>query len=58
MIALLIFAHLLSVLICCLIAGSRQADRRYWFFAALLFGPLAIPFAFFAGPDQGRTKRK
>ena len=58
MIGILIIANLLSVLICCWIARSRKADLWYWFFAGLLFGPLAIPFAFFAGPDDRCTKGK
>lgn len=56
MIVLLIIVNLLSMLICYQVASSRKADRWYWLFAGLLFGPFAIPFVFFAGPDKERTK--
>ena len=52
MIGLLIVVNLLSMLICYQIAKLRKADRWYWFFAGLLFGPFAIPFVFFSGPNQ------
>jgi hypothetical protein len=55
MIGLLIIVSLLSMLsmlICYQIARWRKADRWYWLFAGLLFGPLAIPFAFFSSPNQ------
>jgi hypothetical protein len=52
MIGLLIIVSLLSMLICYQIAKSRKADRWYWLFAGLLFGPFAIPFVFFANPNQ------
>jgi hypothetical protein len=53
MIGLLIIVHLLSMAICYWIAKSRKAGRRYWLFVGFLFGPLAIPFAFFARSNQG-----
>lgn len=56
MIGFLIFVSLLSALICYQIAKSRKADRWYWSFAGLLFGPFAIPFVFFASPDQKSAK--
>jgi formate hydrogenlyase subunit 3/multisubunit Na+/H+ antiporter MnhD subunit len=52
MIGLLIIVTLLSVVICYQVAKSRKADRWYWFFVALLLGPIAIPFVFFASPRQ------
>ena len=52
MIALLIIINLLAMLICYQIAKSRKADRWYWCLAGLLFGPFAIPFVFFASPDE------
>ena len=52
MLAVLIVVNLLSMVVCYWIARSRQADRWYWLFAGLLFGPFAIPFAFFAKPDK------
>ena len=50
MLPVLIIATLLSMLACYLIARSRSGDRRFWVIVGLLFGPLAIPFAFFAKP--------
>ncbi len=47
---LLIILSMASALVCYLIARSRSADRRYWTVLGLCLGPLAIPFAFFAGP--------
>jgi len=55
MIALLIIIVLLSSMICYRIARSRQADHWYWFIAGLFFGPFAIPFVFFASPNQRRV---
>ncbi len=52
MIGLLIIVNLLSMVICYQIAKSRKADHWYWLFASLLFGPFAIPFVFFASPNQ------
>jgi hypothetical protein len=49
-------ASLLSMLACWLIARSRSADTRFWAWAGLLLGPLAIPFAFFARPLQPRDR--
>ncbi len=55
MIWLLIVVTLLSMVACYFVSGSRSADRRFWVLMALLFGPLAIPFAFFARP-AGNSK--
>ena len=52
MIGLLIIVNLLSMVICYQVAKSRKADRWYWLFVGLLFGPFAIPFVFFASPNQ------
>lgn len=46
----LIIVTLLSAVACYLVAKSRSADRRFWLVMGLLFGPLAIPFVFFARP--------
>ena len=54
MIGLLVIANLLSMLVCYQVAKSRKADRWYWFLAGLLFGPFAIPFAFFSKPKVSR----
>ena len=53
MIGLLIIVNLLSMLVCYQLARSRNANRRYWLLAGLLFGPFAIPFVFFAKPANG-----
>ena len=47
---LMIAAALLSMLICYQIARARSANRVFWVVMAAIFGPLAIPFAFFARP--------
>lgn len=52
MIGLLIIVTLLSMAICYQVAKSRKADRLQWLFIALLLGPIAIPFVFFASPRQ------
>ena len=48
MLKLLIVVNVLSMVACHLIAKSRSGDRWYWTMAGLIFGPFAIPFAFFA----------
>jgi hypothetical protein len=52
----LIFITLLSALACYLVAKSRSADRRFWLVMGLIFGPLAIPFVFFAKPRGGEER--
>ena len=37
-----------SAVLCHYIAKSRDGNARYWGFMGALFGPLAVPFAFFA----------
>jgi len=41
-----------SMLVCWLVARSREADTRFWLLAGLLLGPVAIPFVFFAKPVE------
>ena len=53
---ILVIINLLSVLVCCQIAKSRMADRWYWSLAGLVFGPFAIPFAFFSSPTRSARK--
>lgn len=48
----LIVINLLSMLVCYWIARTRSANRRYWVVMGLLFGPLAIPFVFFAKSER------
>jgi hypothetical protein len=52
MIVLLIIVNLLSMVICYQVARSRKADRWYWLILGLLLGPFAVPFVFFARPNQ------
>ena len=49
MILLLVF-NILSIFFCIYIAKSKGADTRFWGIMGLIFGPLAIPFVFFAKP--------
>ena len=42
----------LSMLACYQIVNARSGDRVFWVLMALLFGPFAIPFAFFAKPQS------
>jgi len=51
--AILIIVNLVSIIFCYVIAKYRKAKVIYWVLAALLVGPLAIPFVFLAKPvDQ------
>ena len=52
MIPLLIVVTLLSMAACHTIAGLRSANQLKWLLIGLLFGPFAIPFAFFAKPTR------
>jgi len=40
----------ISVIACYAIVKRRRGDTVYWVVMAVLLGPLAIPFAFFAKP--------
>ena len=51
-IAIIVLVSLLSMMVCYWIASSRKADRWYWMVIGLLFGPLAIPFAFLSKPTR------
>jgi uncharacterized membrane protein len=57
MLWILIIVTLLSMWACYLIARSRSANRQYWVVMGLLFGPIAIPFAFFAKPRKNGAAR-
>jgi len=56
-IALLVLVTLASIVACHMIAASRGGNAVFWGTMGLLFGPLAIPFAFKAKPksDGKRT---
>jgi hypothetical protein len=42
----------LSVFACHYIVAKRKGDTVFWVVMAILIGPLAIPFAFFAKPKR------
>jgi hypothetical protein len=48
-IALLAFSAL-CVYVCYSVAKSRKSNVLFWVTMGLLFGPLAVPFVFFAKP--------
>ena len=52
MIWLLIGLLLISMAACYGIAKSRSADTKFWLVMGILFGPLAVPFAFFSKPRR------
>ena len=51
---------LLSAVICHFVAKGRGGNAVYWGVMGLVFGPLAIPFVFFAktGRDHGLSPRQ
>lgn len=49
---------IISGAICHTIAKHRQADARFWGFMGGCFGPLAIPFVFFAKPITPQQPRQ
>ncbi|MGD8571285.1 MAG: hypothetical protein PVF34_00620 [Gammaproteobacteria bacterium] len=51
-IALLVGTFLVSAIFCHFIAKGRRADAVFWGVMGAVFGPLAIPFAFFARPSS------
>lgn len=42
--------HVLSILICYVVAKSRGVKPRFWGIMGFIFGPFAIPFVFFSKP--------
>jgi hypothetical protein len=46
----LILLSIISAVICYYVASQRGAKTSFWVLMALLFGPFAIPFVFFAKP--------
>ena len=49
----LLILSLLSMAFCYAVARSKSANQVYWAMMGLCFGPLAIPFVFFARPKAG-----
>ena len=47
---IIILAVLASAAICFYRAKARNADTRHWTTMGIIFGPFAIPFAFFSSP--------
>lgn len=54
----LILITLASVIVCYLIAARRGGNGVYWGVMGLLFGPFAIPFAFYAKPARPAGARE
>ena len=50
LIALLVFVTVASMVACHWIAASRGGNGVFWGVMGVVFGPLAIPFAFRAKP--------
>jgi hypothetical protein len=46
----LVMLNILCVYLCYIIARDRGGDARFWGWVGLLFGPFAVPLAFFAKP--------
>ncbi|MBA6352904.1 hypothetical protein H4J69_18460 [Colwellia sp. BRX10-9] len=47
---ILFIISLISMVLCFYVAKYRNANKTLWVLAALLVGPLAIPFVFFSKP--------
>jgi hypothetical protein len=41
-----------STAICVTVAWKRRADLGLWFVMGLVLGPIAVPFVFFAEPEE------
>lgn len=46
----LLMVSALCVYVCYAVAKSKKANLLFWVTMGLLFGPLAVPFVFFAKP--------
>ena len=46
----LIAINICSIFLCHIIANNRGANPVFWGVMGAIFGPLAIPFSFFAKP--------
>jgi RsiW-degrading membrane proteinase PrsW (M82 family) len=47
---ILFVISLISMVLCFYVAKYRHANKTLWVLAALLIGPLAVPFVFFSKP--------
>lgn len=54
MIALLVL-NVLCIFVCYYVAKSKGSNARYWAIMGAIFGPLALPFVFFAKPKAKLT---
>lgn len=55
-IAILVLVTVVSIVACHMIAASRGGNGVFWGTMGLVFGPLAIPFAFRARPRRHPTR--
>ena len=55
---ILFIVNLLCMLLCYYVAKSRNANKVFWVLAALLVGPLAIPFVFFSKPVNNHKSQE
>ena len=55
-IAILVVVFLTSAIICHLIAKNRNANAIFWGVIGLVFGPVAIPFAFLSKPGADNER--
>ena len=51
---ILLIIHLISMILCFIVARQRKAKILYWLLVSFLFGSLAIPFVFFSKPVDVR----
>lgn len=51
----LLVVNILSIALCYQIAHERQANSFFWGVMGFLFGPLAVPFVFFAKPQNNNS---
>ena len=49
-IAILVITIIISAIICHLIAKNRKSNAVFWGIMGVIFGPIAIPFAFLSKP--------
>ncbi len=48
----LVVINILCIFVCYQVAKERKGDTRFWGWMGVLFGPLAVPFVFFARPQE------
>ena len=51
----LVVLNIISIIICYQIAKTRGGNTRFWGWMGVLFGPFAIPFAFYC---KAKTENK